>query len=491
VDSRLERLRVDPAVRHVLDDRVIPVSTPAENLARTWSGRLATGLGVLMLAGMLPLAARRRAPLAAPALAAGGWSARWLTGAAATTVGGGAWLIAGLLLLGLEASPWFGPDVDHDALAQVLSGWWPFAALPALALLAGGMLMSLATVTASARSAALAVMGLAAVLLASLANIAGLRPHTLVDLVPITGPLVVLKTAAMNTPGIWRDLAITTAAHACYGAALAWLATRTRLTWSSTWEAVVLYAAAVAVFTTVSPLFTDQSDPIALCAPLALGVLGVAATHAFIRRQSPIASWSLRLPAWHWLLTAAFVAPALALAGLAVGDLQPALPAGMTTGAETLDDIATAHWSIALACLALAPAVCEELLFRGAILGLLKQRLPAIIAVLISALMFAALHGSPWRFLPQFVVGIALAVLTLRSGSVLPAILLHAIYNGLLWALDAHNAAVREVTWLQTLIDTPWLAATCGGICVAIAFWPRWSRQPTYLPTTAEAPEIS
>jgi membrane protease YdiL (CAAX protease family) len=176
---------------------------------------------------------------------------------------------------------------------------------------------------------------------------------------------------------------------------------------------------------------------------------------------------------------------------LAVGDLQPALPAGMTTGAETLDDIATAHWSIALACLALAPAVCEELLFRGAILGLLKQRLPAIIAVLISALMFAALHGSPWRFLPQFVVGIALAVLTLRSGSVLPAILLHAIYNGLLWALDAHNATVREVGWLQTLIDTPWLAATCGGICVAIAFWPRWSRQPTYLPTTAEAPEIS
>jgi len=52
--------------------------------------------------------------------------------------------------------------------------------------------------------------------------------------------------------------------------------------------------------------------------------------------------------------------------------------------------------------------------------------------VLVCALLFAALHFSPWRFLPQLSLGILLGWLTLRTGSCWPAAVGHAVHNGVL-----------------------------------------------------------
>jgi membrane protease YdiL (CAAX protease family) len=75
------------------------------------------------------------------------------------------------------------------------------------------------------------------------------------------------------------------------------------------------------------------------------------------------------------------------------------------------------------------PGICEELLFRGVILTGLRRSFGPVAAVAVSALLFAALHASPWRFFPQLLLGVLLALLTLRSGSVLPAVVAHAAYN--------------------------------------------------------------
>jgi membrane protease YdiL (CAAX protease family) len=75
--------------------------------------------------------------------------------------------------------------------------------------------------------------------------------------------------------------------------------------------------------------------------------------------------------------------------------------------------------------------VTEELLFRGIILrGLLSRYRPAV-AVVLTALLFGAVHLNPWQFLSATFLGIAFGWFFLRTGSVALCVIAHAISNGL------------------------------------------------------------
>lgn len=76
----------------------------------------------------------------------------------------------------------------------------------------------------------------------------------------------------------------------------------------------------------------------------------------------------------------------------------------------------------------------EELLFRGVLLTALDERLGGVVAILLSAPVFAILHGSVWSFVPLTFLGIALGWLTVSRRSLWPAVVLHAAYNGVLVA---------------------------------------------------------
>jgi membrane protease YdiL (CAAX protease family)/ferredoxin len=76
----------------------------------------------------------------------------------------------------------------------------------------------------------------------------------------------------------------------------------------------------------------------------------------------------------------------------------------------------------------------EELLFRGVLLTALDERLGGLAAVLLSAPVFAVLHGSVWSLVPLTFLGVALGSLTLSRRSLWPAVVLHAAYNGVLVA---------------------------------------------------------
>jgi membrane protease YdiL (CAAX protease family) len=82
---------------------------------------------------------------------------------------------------------------------------------------------------------------------------------------------------------------------------------------------------------------------------------------------------------------------------------------------------------LAIPLVVLAPIV-EELLFRGLLYRYLRGRVGVVAAVVISALVFAVLHVV---IPPLFVMGIVLAVLAERTGSLWPGIVLHATNNGL------------------------------------------------------------
>jgi membrane protease YdiL (CAAX protease family) len=76
----------------------------------------------------------------------------------------------------------------------------------------------------------------------------------------------------------------------------------------------------------------------------------------------------------------------------------------------------------------LGPLV-EEVVFRGVVFGALSDLLPGWAAIVLSALIFAALHFNMYLFVPAFIVGVALALIYARSGSLWPAVVLHSLYN--------------------------------------------------------------
>ncbi len=73
--------------------------------------------------------------------------------------------------------------------------------------------------------------------------------------------------------------------------------------------------------------------------------------------------------------------------------------------------------------------VTEEFLFRGAILQGFLRRYSARKAILVSAVFFGALHMNPWQFGPAVVLGIIYGWWCLRTNSLAPALVGHALNN--------------------------------------------------------------
>ncbi len=92
-------------------------------------------------------------------------------------------------------------------------------------------------------------------------------------------------------------------------------------------------------------------------------------------------------------------------------------------------------WGIAVvavtACIA-AP-VGEELFFRRILQGWLEKLIPSadgMWAIGLASLAFAAAHaGQGLAYIPLFPLGFVLGVLARRTGSIIPSILLHALFN--------------------------------------------------------------
>lgn len=79
--------------------------------------------------------------------------------------------------------------------------------------------------------------------------------------------------------------------------------------------------------------------------------------------------------------------------------------------------------------IAVSPAVCEELLFRGAILSGLRRGLGPWGAAIACGLLFGLFHLHFVKILPTALLGVMLSWLVLASGSIVPAMVFHFLNN--------------------------------------------------------------
>lgn len=73
--------------------------------------------------------------------------------------------------------------------------------------------------------------------------------------------------------------------------------------------------------------------------------------------------------------------------------------------------------------------VIEEAFFRGGILRNVARRHSSALTLFGTSLLFAAAHLDPRNFFPDFLGGLAMGYVRILSGSLWPAIFLHAAFN--------------------------------------------------------------
>ncbi len=116
-----------------------------------------------------------------------------------------------------------------------------------------------------------------------------------------------------------------------------------------------------------------------------------------------------------------------------------------------------------LVMLAVVPGVCEELLFRGYAQRQFERSTGPLAGILLSGILFGCYHLRPSQLLPLVVLGIYLAYLTWRTGSLWPAILVHMAHNGI--AVVVARYAQQQPSYdLESLEQAPmpWYALLAG-----------------------------
>lgn len=134
---------------------------------------------------------------------------------------------------------------------------------------------------------------------------------------------------------------------------------------------------------------------------------------------------------------------------------------------------------LGLISMALIPAICEELLFRGVVLGgmlnFAKTNKARIIAVILSAVIFALIHQSALQIVYPFAMGLVFGFIYLYTGNLLYNIILHFVSNGFVVCVNYYYA-VNNITQGEISYSAGYILSSIVQFifCLALAFGAIW-----------------
>ncbi len=112
--------------------------------------------------------------------------------------------------------------------------------------------------------------------------------------------------------------------------------------------------------------------------------------------------------------------------GLELIPLPEELVEGFVSGNSQLMSIPL--WQ-SVVCTAILVPIMEEIVFRGFVFSRLDKAMPTVLAVIITSVLFGAIHGSILWAAWAAAVGVVLNIVRIKSGSLIPAIILHVCNN--------------------------------------------------------------
>ncbi|WP_237228624.1 ABC transporter permease subunit/CPBP intramembrane protease [Rubinisphaera sp. JC750] len=149
---------------------------------------------------------------------------------------------------------------------------------------------------------------------------------------------------------------------------------------------------------------------------------------------------------------------------------------------------------LVLLTLGVVPGVCEECFFRGYLFNGLRDHFKPLGTILITAVAFGLFHvvlaggAAPERLLPSTLMGILLGWVRLRSGSLLPSILLHVVHNSSLLLVVQSRDLLEQWNigqFQQQHLPATWLAAAAVGFAISLLLI-HYSQRGTQLPANPQ-----
>ncbi len=176
-------------------------------------------------------------------------------------------------------------------------------------------------------------------------------------------------------------------------------------------------------------------------------ILAPAVLMAAVLTTSVRKGLRLRMPHWTSLPMAVLLGitlhPSYVMLAEWVSYMYPISEQAIASMKPFTDQISSAPWLTVIFLMAVVPAVCEELAFRGFIFGGLVRGRGQLRAVVVTAVMFGISHGILQQSITATIIGLLLGWIALRTGSVLPGILIHFTNN----ALSVSLARIAEGGW--------------------------------------------
>ena len=103
--------------------------------------------------------------------------------------------------------------------------------------------------------------------------------------------------------------------------------------------------------------------------------------------------------------------------------------------------------------IAILPAICEELAFRGFILSGFRHMGHKWWAIILSAVFFGLAHTILQQSLAAIIVGVVLGFLAIQTSSLVPCMLFHMTYNGLMFFSTQWNELTTDTLTKSSVLQ--------------------------------------
>ncbi len=131
-----------------------------------------------------------------------------------------------------------------------------------------------------------------------------------------------------------------------------------------------------------------------------------------------------------------------------------------------LDDPSVPMWLV-WAVVAVMPAICEELFFRGFVMNGLRDW-GKWWALGVSSVLFGLAHASIYRFLPTALLGLLIGYTVWKTGSIFCGMIIHAANNGIATAIAKIEPVSRALD-AERMTFLPLQYSLAGAVVLAIA----------------------
>jgi len=210
--------------------------------------------------------------------------------------------------------------------------------------------------------------------------------------------------------------------------------------------------------TTKLDQFLSGTLPIVSLITNVIYVLGISVFFG-VRKKNPLKETSIsKFPIWMLPLCAIFgycVNPVISFLSAFI-PWPNAVVEYFNSGTE---ELVSGNFIITLISISIVTGIVEEFLFRGIVITRLRRVYGDVTAVMISAVIFAAVHLNPVSFIGIFLLAVFLGFLFIRTGSIVPGMIVHAFFN--LFAILGY-ASENEVFILGFLSICIALSLGCG-----------------------------